>query len=103
MRDILWNFITKTNSDYCCRCGEKMERSNFSVEHLIPWLDSDDPVKLFFDMENISFSHYVCNNRAARRPTKVHANKNAGKRAWEKNNRVYDPVKRKEQYKRTGK
>ena len=78
-----------------------MERDNFSVEHVTPWLDSEDPVGLFFDLKNISFSHRNCNSSAARRPTKKSAEeKYAVKREWERNN--YCPERRRERYKKTG-
>lgn len=67
VKDILFKFITDAGH-VCYHCGQKMTRENFSIEHIIPWLDSEDPVKLFFDMENISFSHHACNIRAGRHP-----------------------------------
>ena len=39
----------------------------FSVEHKIPWLDSDDPIGLFFSLDNIAFSHHSCNSGAGGR------------------------------------
>lgn len=67
VKDILWNLILKTNQHLCCKCNKEMSRETFSIEHLTPWLDSDDPVKLFFDLENISFSHLSCNVSDARK------------------------------------
>lgn len=61
VKDILWSLIVKTGQDNCCKCSQPMERSNFSIEHVIPWLHSEDPLKLFFDLDNISFSHLKCN------------------------------------------
>jgi len=61
VKDILWKFICDTGQDICCKCSEPLTRSSFSIEHIVPWLDSEDPVKLFFDLENISFSHLKCN------------------------------------------
>jgi hypothetical protein len=37
-----------------------------SIEHKIPWLDSEDPKDLFFNLNNIAFSHLTCNVKAAR-------------------------------------
>lgn len=67
VKDILWKFIEESGEDVCFKCGEIMSREDFSIEHKEPWLDSDDPVKNFFDLENISFSHLNCNISAARR------------------------------------
>lgn len=67
VKDLLWNFVVKCGQDACCKCGEKMSRETFSIEHLTPWLDSEDPVGLFFDLDNISFSHLFCNIADARK------------------------------------
>lgn len=66
LKDILFNFIQKSGIDKCFHCGEPLSRDDFSVEHKTPWLDSDDPVAMFFDIDNISFSHLKCNSAAAR-------------------------------------
>lgn len=64
---ILFNFIQKLQLDICHQCGDKIENENeLSVEHKIPWIDSEDPKKLFFDIDNISFSHLKCNISARR-------------------------------------
>lgn len=53
--------------DICFQCGEKIENvDNLSIEHIVPWLDSEDPVELYFDLDNIAFSHLKCNVGAAR-------------------------------------
>ena len=61
VKDILWKLIVQTGQDRCCKCGEPMSRETFSIEHVIPWLDSEDPAGLYFDLDNISFSHHSCN------------------------------------------
>ncbi len=71
IKDILWSLIIKTQQDMCCKCNQPMTRETFSVEHLVPWLDSSDPVGLYFDLENISFSHLTCNISEARKPEAV--------------------------------
>jgi hypothetical protein len=67
LKDILWDLIVKTNQDTCCKCNCKMTRDTFSIEHLVPWLDSTNPTDLFFDLKNISFSHKSCNYSDARK------------------------------------
>lgn len=65
---ILFDCIQKLELDFCFHCGKKiLEIENFSIEHKRPWLDSDDPVGLFFDLENIAFSHLKCNIGVGRR------------------------------------
>lgn len=66
IKDILWDFICKSGQSTCCKCQFPMSRDTFSVEHLDPWLDSVDPVGLYFDLGNISFSHLKCNVADAR-------------------------------------
>ena len=70
-KQILFSLVQETGKDFCFQCGETIKSiDNFSIEHKIPYLDSDDPVGLFFDPENISFSHLKCNVRAARSNSK---------------------------------
>lgn len=71
LKDLLFGFVSKAGL-VCYRCGLPMLRENFSVEHKIPWLDSEDPIGLFFNPENIAYSHLVCNIGAARRPNKMY-------------------------------
>ena len=48
VKDILWSLIKETNRDTCCKCGKAMKRDDFSIEHLTPWLHSENPLTLFF-------------------------------------------------------
>lgn len=59
---IMFQFVQKAGMDNCFRCGKKIETVHeLSVEHKKTWLHSSDPVGLFFDLGNISFSHLKCN------------------------------------------
>ena len=64
VKDLLFRFGAESLD--CYRCGEELERENFSIDHKVPWLDSDDPLGLYFDLENVTFSHKDCNRAAAR-------------------------------------
>lgn len=66
---VLFELIKKCNLDNCFQCGNKIESvDEFSIDHKLPYLDSEDPVKLFFDVnENIAFSHLKCNSGIARK------------------------------------
>lgn len=64
VKDILFDFVKDRP---CYRCTGLMTRENFSVEHKTPWLDANDPVSLYFDLNNIDFSHINCNISAGRR------------------------------------
>jgi len=70
VKDILFKLVVETKKDCCFQCGNKIRREELSIEHKVPWLDSEDPIKLFFDLENIAFSHHSCNVKAARKTTK---------------------------------
>lgn len=66
-KNIMFELAKRCNMDTCHRCGEKIEHiDQFSIEHKINWLHSDDPVGLFFGMDNIAFSHITCNFGARR-------------------------------------
>jgi hypothetical protein len=69
VKDVLWSLIVQTKQDVCCKCKQSMTRETFSIEHVKPWLDSNDPVGLYFDLDNISFSHLSCNISDARKDT----------------------------------
>lgn len=116
-RDILWKLILQTNQTLCFHCNKEMSRETFSIEHKVPWLDSENPRDLFFDLDNISFSHLSCNAAAARKPTKgiVPHGTNSGydfhkcrcdacrAAKAERRMREYTPEKRRATYERTGK
>ena len=60
---IMFSLIKETGKDMCFHCEEKIESiDNLSIEHKVPWLDSEDPVGLYFDLDNIAFSHLSCNS-----------------------------------------
>lgn len=67
-KNLLFYFAQRENLDICYRCKEKIEKvEDLSIEHKKPWLDSDNPKELFFDLDNIGFSHLKCNNYAGRK------------------------------------
>ena len=72
VKDLLWSLIKETGQDACCKCGDPMSRETFSIEHVTPWLDSEDPVGLYFDLGNIAYSHLRCN--VADKRTKIVVN-----------------------------
>lgn len=103
IKNLLWNFISSTGNERCFRCGQPMTRETFSVEHKEPWLDSSDPVGLYFNLENITYSHRVCNYKASR-PGKLPTGKT--QRDYNKKYRESDKARykkqRREKYLRTG-
>lgn len=64
-KDLLFHFIQKEGIK-CHHCKQEMARQNFSIEHIEPWLDSKNPVELYFNLQNVTFSHLSCNVGARR-------------------------------------
>lgn len=61
-KNIMFSMMQRLNEDNCYRCGEKIVDINtLSIEHKTSWLYSEDPKKLFWDLDNIAFSHLKCN------------------------------------------
>lgn len=114
VKDILYSLVKQTGQNTCYQCGFPMTRETFSIEHKVPWIDSDNPVELYFNLDNISFSHLSCNAAAKRntRPKPVCgtvSSYSTGCRcsdclvAWREYKRTnYKPEERSERYKRTG-
>ncbi|QNO00799.1 hypothetical protein phiPsa397_053 [Pseudomonas phage phiPsa397] len=102
VKDLLWNFIKTTGKSACCKCGEPMSRETFSIEHVTPWLDSDDPVGLYFDTENIGYSHLRCNVEDRRIPRKYETKEEAYQAELvldsARRRAKYDPEKRRQSY-----
>ncbi len=65
---LLWQLVVETSKDVCFRCGQQIKDiDDLSIEHKEPWQGADDPKAVFFDLENIAFSHLSCNSGAANR------------------------------------
>jgi len=66
-KTLMFELAKKLDMHWCFQCAAEIEHSDdMSVEHKTPWLHSEDPKGLFFDIENIAFSHKSCNYRASR-------------------------------------
>lgn len=76
-KSIMFDLAKKCNMDTCFRCNKKIDKiEDLSIEHKVPWQNGDDPVKLFFDTDNIAFSHLSCNSAARTFPnTEEHKRK----------------------------
>lgn len=85
-KDIMFYLAGVARMLTCFRCAKEIENvKDFSIEHKVAWEKSAHPAELFFDLNNIAFSHYICNVRAGARPTKRHLNKKVGMDEWNKN------------------
>jgi len=70
-KQVLFRLLEKYGENTCCICNLKIEKvEQLSIEHKISWLNSDNPVFNFWDLDNIGFAHLKCN-----RPTTVGINK----------------------------
>lgn len=62
---MLW-LLQKLGEDLCYRCGARIEAvEELSIEHKDPWFNVDPD--LFWDLDNIAFSHLSCNVGSRRR------------------------------------
>ena len=67
-KNLLFEFAKRLDMHWCYQCAAEIKDSDdFSIEHKTPWLHSEDPRGLFFDIDNIAFSHKSCNYKAARK------------------------------------
>ena len=63
VKKFMFCLVSELSDNICYRCGCKIDSEDtFSIEHKIPWLNSDDPLGNYFNIDNISFSHILCNS-----------------------------------------
>ncbi|HRZ18554.1 MAG TPA: hypothetical protein P5136_00660 [Methanofastidiosum sp.] len=71
-KQILFKLVQEANKDICYHCKKRITKiEDFSIEHKINWMYSKNPKKLFFDLENIAFSHLSCNVSSQRKEYKL--------------------------------
>lgn len=81
-KSIMFSLVVRLKENICYRCGsEILSEEDLTVEHKEAWMQAEDPVQSFFDLDNIAFSHLSCNAAAASRPTKKWCNDAERKRA----------------------
>jgi hypothetical protein len=69
-KSIILNLLQQLGQDTCFKCGERIETvETLSIEHKIPWQDND--TALFWDLNNIAFSHLSCNRSRQHHDTHV--------------------------------
>lgn len=62
---IFFSMAVELGRDICFRCDRKIETaSELSIDHKIDWLGVDKD--LFWDIDNIAFSHLICNISVSR-------------------------------------
>lgn len=113
-KSIIFALLGLLNLNVCFQCGEAIKSlEDLSVEHKVPWLDSEDPKKLFFDLSNIAFSHLVCNIKTSRKTGQKYFTEDerlAAKRIWNRTayakrgpvKKIYDSERRRRNYLKYG-
>lgn len=106
-KSIVFKLAGLCNMLECHRCKKQIESVNqLSVEHKEAWQQAIDPVSSFFDLDNIAFSHLVCNIGAAFKPNKYatpEAKVTGQRECWRNSKkRNYSTEKRREKYSSTG-
>jgi len=86
-KNVLYQLVCALNLNYCFRCGAEIDTERgLSIEHKEPWQSAENPIEMFFDLDNIAFSHLGCNSSAARQPNKKYKNakerESARKKRW---------------------
>lgn len=62
---LLFNLLKKHEENLCFRCGLAiLKEEDLSVDHIKPWQGVSS--ELFWDLENIAFSHLKCNSAVTR-------------------------------------
>jgi hypothetical protein len=67
LRQTVWLLLVATDQGRCFRCGGEMSLADYSLDHAEPWRGQD--AALFWDPNNIHWSHKLCNTKAARTVT----------------------------------
>jgi hypothetical protein len=105
---VLFSLVQQTARDVCFRSQTEIETvEELSIEHKIPWLDSNNPISTFFDLNNIAFSHLRCNIADRRKPNKKYFTddelKAANQSRWrDSKQRNYNSEAQRAKYLRTG-
>lgn len=100
---ILFDLLKRHNENICFKCGESIQKiEDLSIEHKQPWENRD--TALFWDLDNIAFSHIHCNRRIyVKKYTEEERREVSLQRYRDYKIKNYPPEKRHAQYLRTGK
>ena len=95
---MLFSLLSRLSENICFRCNLPITTPDeLTLEHKQPWLDVDP--SLFWDVNNISFSHPKCNSTAVRYDTTARKNRYISQRfqgttgtAWCRLHQAFLPV-----------
>src|SRR5688500_10956784 len=89
---ILLDLLRRYGENVCFKCSKLIETADeLSIEHKLPW--EGISVELFWDMENIAFSHLRCNKNHRRKGGRADMRKEGPEgTAWCRNCKTFRPV-----------
>ncbi len=71
VKSLMFDMAKKCNLDICFKCNQKItDIKDFTIEHKKEWLHSENPQDLYFNLNNIAFSHNICNIKSQRHSQK---------------------------------
>ena len=78
-KKVIWSLAEKCGENTCYRCGGEIDNpKDFSLDHVENWRYKDNAADLYFDLDNIRFSHNVCNSGSRDRRCKRSVNNRCG-------------------------
>lgn len=67
LKSIIFGLARDTERNICYRCHKPIETiDEFTIDHIKNWMYREDAKELYFDYNNIAFSHHGCNSSATR-------------------------------------
>jgi hypothetical protein len=61
-KSLLYSLVVETKKHRCIRCGKPIDKpEDLSIDHIDPWLNSDNPEEKYYDVKNVGYSHKKCN------------------------------------------
>lgn len=60
-RTIIKEYFKMKYQMTCYRCGNLVDENYFHIDHKVSWLNSENPLKFYLDIDNIAVSHPECN------------------------------------------
>lgn len=63
-KNLLFEYVKRAGDTLCYRCGKIIDNvDEFTIEHKSDWRYQENAAELFFDIDNICFSHCSCNSK----------------------------------------
>lgn len=101
---VLFKLLCELNKNICFQCEATIESADqLSIEHKQPWMDTPSPQELFWDLDNIAFSHLNCNVGAGRKPHQKRFTQEDNRAHWRaQQKRYYTPERRRQKFLKHG-